>query len=469
MNNYLLQLLKEIKTIIIPGLGAITLTNETTGEMMFMPYLKYDDGNLARHISEKEGMDLNDAKNLIAKFVREVTTEIDKGNSYDMYQFGRFTKVDGDVAFEQWKIGSADEAPELPVPEVIAIAPEPAKESAPEPVVEPKPEAEIVPEPVAEVKEEPKPVPAPAPPVAEEPKPEAPAPKEERIPEPVADVIAPVIPEEPIIIPEKTPEPPKATPKPVEEKQPEAPAPPKKTAPAPKALSPKEQLAAVEAAKKADRNPVQPQEPKPKKKMRALSYILWGFVVLLLGGATYVAMNFEAMKKDFPLLADLAGDNNTKAVHAKDIKVATDDSTATEEPAAVPATEEPEVTQPEVTQPEPAVAEPAPEPEPVKPVTKPKPVKQPKPVSSGSSSSVSIGSPDPSRPFHVIGGSFGSEANAKRFARELIAKGQQSVVVGQFNGMYRVSIVSFATKEEAMQAHSSLKEIVPQAWVFRWP
>ena len=51
MNNYLLQLLKEIKTIIIPGLGALTLTNEATGEMMFMPYLKYDDGTPAANVA----------------------------------------------------------------------------------------------------------------------------------------------------------------------------------------------------------------------------------------------------------------------------------------------------------------------------------------------------------------------------------------------------------------------------------
>jgi len=109
MNNYLLQLLNELNTIIIPGLGALTLTNEVSGEILFMPYLKYDDGNLAKHISEKEGMDINDAKELILKFVKEVTAELDKGNSYDMYQFGSFKKIDGDVAFEQWNSGKSNE------------------------------------------------------------------------------------------------------------------------------------------------------------------------------------------------------------------------------------------------------------------------------------------------------------------------------------------------------------------------
>ncbi len=82
---------------------------------------------------------------------------------------------------------------------------------------------------------------------------------------------------------------------------------------------------------------------------------------------------------------------------------------------------------------------------------------------------MAIGSPDPSKPYHVIGGSFGSEANAKRLARQLIGKGQPSVVVGEFNGMYRVSIASFATEAEANAASNDLKSIVPAAWVFKWP
>ena len=107
MNNYLLQLLKEAKTLIIPGLGALTVTNESTGEILFMPYLKFDDGTLAKHIASKENMEINDATNLISKFVREVTLELDKGNSYDMYQFGRFVKVDGEIAFEAWNGNTA--------------------------------------------------------------------------------------------------------------------------------------------------------------------------------------------------------------------------------------------------------------------------------------------------------------------------------------------------------------------------
>jgi hypothetical protein len=102
MNKYLLQILHDINTIIIPGLGALTVTNSKTGEIMFMGFLKHDDGNLAKYISEKEGISENDAKNLIAKYVREINIQLDKGESYDMYQFGRFSKIDGEITFENW-------------------------------------------------------------------------------------------------------------------------------------------------------------------------------------------------------------------------------------------------------------------------------------------------------------------------------------------------------------------------------
>ncbi|MFM7681746.1 MAG: SPOR domain-containing protein [Bacteroidota bacterium] len=103
MDKYLLLLLKEVNTIIIPGLGALTITNAKTGEIMFMSYLKYDDGKLATYIAEKENWDLNDAKNLIAKYVREVLAVLDRGESYEMYGFGTFLKdKNGDLNFANW-------------------------------------------------------------------------------------------------------------------------------------------------------------------------------------------------------------------------------------------------------------------------------------------------------------------------------------------------------------------------------
>ncbi len=102
MDKYLLEILKEVNTIIIPNLGALSITNKETGEIMFMPYLKHDDGQLVAHIVEKEGMDENEAKNLIAKYVREILAELDKGEEYTMYKFGAFFKDGEDINFKNW-------------------------------------------------------------------------------------------------------------------------------------------------------------------------------------------------------------------------------------------------------------------------------------------------------------------------------------------------------------------------------
>ncbi len=487
MNNYLLQLLKEVKTIIIPGLGALTLTNEQTGEMMFMSYLKFDDGTLARHIAEKEGLDINDAKNISAKFVREVTARLDKGDSYDMYQFGKFMKVDGDVAFEQWQGGAAASTETVPAPqaEVIPVV-------VPEPIVETVIEKHIVPE---------------EKPIEPEPKPEEITPEIENVPEEsttvkeeipmteqeavaasIASALvedAEIIEEHPVVelddkgfhtenVPvEPVPEPEivHETPEPINE-VPEVTKPEPDVAPSPKDIlaaqdAQKEKEKAAKAAVKKDtKKPVKPVTDKPKRKTSVFAYILWGIIVLVLGGGTYVAINFESLKKDFPILADLAGDSSAGEETAKaETPADTTETTEEVEPDTTNAelettTEEEVVTQPE---PAPVVEQPAPTPPPA--VSKPKPSRP----RASSGSNVSIGKPDPAKPFHVIGGSFSSEANANRFARELISKGQPSVIVGEFNGMYRVSIASFPTKEEALQAHGNLKSIVPQAWVFKWP
>jgi|GEM_PF-586073 len=497
MNNYLLQLLKEVKTIIIPGLGALTLTNEASGEMLFMPYLKYDDGNLAKHISEKEGMDINDAKNLIAKFVREVTAELDKGNSYDMYQFGSFKKIDGDVAFDQWNSGKSNEEGAPIVEEPIVEEPiieepiveEPVAIEIEEPIIKPEPVVALAVEPV--IIEEPISEPEPIVELAVEPT---------IVPEPQIDQEKTTVdqPEESIsttekviaaavisdvvmdLVEEKTEAPISAEPKPivvesaVVEVVPEPTKPIETVAPVVEASRTIEEpvIVAPTTEKPVDlsKKPAAKQPEQPKKKRRVLGYVLWGFLVLFMGGATYVAINFNTLKKDFPILADLAGENNHKALEKTDLAKGkeevvaeeVDDSEKNFDSVVEPIAEQEPTPEPQ-PEPEPVVIE---QPKPVKTTTT---AKKPRPKQSSGSSSVVIGKPDPSKPYHVVGGSFGSEANAKRFARELIGKGQPSVMVGEFNGMYRVSIASFSTKEEAVQAHSTLKDVVPQAWVFKWP
>jgi hypothetical protein len=101
MEKHLQQILQEVNTIIIPGLGALTVTNHKTGEVMFMPYLKYDDGKLASFIAEKEGISLDDAKALISKDVSEILSTIEAGNGFNLNGVGSFKKdSSGDIDFK---------------------------------------------------------------------------------------------------------------------------------------------------------------------------------------------------------------------------------------------------------------------------------------------------------------------------------------------------------------------------------
>jgi cell division septation protein DedD len=456
MNNYLLHLLKEVKTIIIPGLGALTVTNEQSGEIMFMPYLKYDDGTLAKHIADKEGMDLNDSKNLIAKFVREVSAELDKGEKYTMYQFGTFFKIDGDIAFEQWSNDSSNASesafeaygtetksplqPEI-LPEAV-VAPittsevtiEEEPETATDVVIQESTDA-IADEISTEVNE------------FAEIRTTTESSREHQ--EPLA---AAVIEPEPTVIETEN-----NSPKSTEPDVPVAVIESIEAQPSAKNTSDQKekQKASLSTEKKKNK---EPKVSKPKRKTGIGTYILWGVVVVILGAGTFVAVNFNALKKDFPMLAELAGDSSEKSEN---------DSLATktlkaEEPvndAAVNA--EPEPIPTESIQESEAVSTPVePAPEVVsKPTQKPKPVR---------SSSSSFGKIDTSLPYHIIAGSFSSETNARNLAMNLRNKGMSDVTIGEQNGMFRVSIKGFANREEAIAAMSGIKPNVPKAWIIKW-
>ena len=92
MEKHIKQILHEVNTIIIPGVGALTVTSHTTGEIMFMPYLKYDDGKLASFIAEIEGITLDEAKAIISDDVSNILNTIETGNSFNLNGIGSFKK-----------------------------------------------------------------------------------------------------------------------------------------------------------------------------------------------------------------------------------------------------------------------------------------------------------------------------------------------------------------------------------------
>lgn len=92
MDKYIIQLLKLHYKIILPDFGAIVIADEESGELMFNEFLNYDDKKLAELLEQESNMNLQEAQNAVAKFVRELKYHLDKGNTYAIFQLGEFTK-----------------------------------------------------------------------------------------------------------------------------------------------------------------------------------------------------------------------------------------------------------------------------------------------------------------------------------------------------------------------------------------
>lgn len=405
MNNYLLLLLKELKTIIIPGLGALTITNEATNELLFMPFLKYDDGTLSKYIADKEGMSENDAKNLVSKFVREVLAELDKGEPYDMYQFGSFTKENNEVVFKQWKFQSENQNEEQNQNEDEN---EDQSENESESEEQNKEQSVIQGENENENESE--------------------------------------LGEETLVI----------------------------------------------------------ETIKQKQKTNWLSHVVLAFLVLLLSAGTYIAINYNTLKKDVPLIAQLLGEEekpsglktiSTEPIDTINETVVTEkvpeELTITNTPPTVSAekkvvkskVEKPVVVTKKTTSNKKKGLEAAPKkvnPQP-KQATKPTVKKAPqtvvqatmvqpktvKPIKATPSSPTNKQFPSFNNlPFQLIAGSFSSQQAAAKHATQLARKGITTCAISQFDGKFRVSLQGYATKESAIEGMNSFKQQVSDAWVF---
>ena len=107
MDKYIIELLKEESTVIIPGLGAL-MNGATEGTYIFNKYLKINDHKLEEYISKTDGVDAQEAANSVAKLVRDINTRLDKGETYDIFGLGKFFKDDdGSVDFESKPAGTA--------------------------------------------------------------------------------------------------------------------------------------------------------------------------------------------------------------------------------------------------------------------------------------------------------------------------------------------------------------------------
>jgi len=434
MNQYLLSILKEVNTIIIPGIGALTITNAATGEIMFMPYLKFDDGKLAQHISEKEGMELNDAKNLVAKYVRDIEAQLNIGESYDMYQFGSFLKnSEGEIEFKPWNGEKDSESTEVVIEHSINES-EPttdtsidANDITPEIIIE---ENAIVTSPVEPelpieevVEEEINPTSEETPNTLSEQELDSSISTTEFIAE--EEVIEPIISE----IPQQT------IPEPVytEEQQ----------------WNDDLDLPPINAKIERPKKPIIEKVQKDKKRKSPAKVILLTLLFIVIGGGTTVILMRDQLGITIPFLsASKESKESTEVKSTTSTKSTVKEGTSTE-------TERTEIDE--------AIEKPSTE----------TPVESKLEEQSVSNTSeiiqTSTGQIDRNKPYHIVGAAFTELSNAERYHKKLTDSGNASVIIGKFDQLYIVSISSHSSQEEAKNALSEAKGISANAWIFRFP
>jgi cell division septation protein DedD len=437
MDKYLVEILKETNTIIIPGIGALTMTDRSSGEVMFMSFLKHDDGAFAKFIAEKEGLGIDEAKDKVASYVREIEAKLSAGESYDMPTFGSFRKDNaGDMMFEQNK-GGVDGSTSVEVPaqmdeadltvheEEAAIEPElqaaVPESTSEETIIEETSMQETVVEPEELIVETETGADEAA--IIEE------TPMQETVVEPE---LAQQIEESPIEVAN--------TEKPVytEEEQ----------------WNDDLDLPPVNATVERPKKPILEKAKADKKRRSPMLLFLIIAAVIVLGGATTVVlygenlglfMAKEEVKVQVQVEEELDEDKIDEWYDADE----TEDSE--EEDGEEEDSEDEEA--PVVKEAEPVVVEKKTVVVEKKPV--PVEVKKVATVSSATNGA-----------YHIVAGAFGDGSNAERLVTKLKGLGYSAQVLGQLNGLHIVSAGSYTSQQEAERALKENAANLPKAWVF---
>lgn len=360
MDKFLIELLQLNNAVILPDFGAIVVANETTGEVMFNEYLKFNDGKLIALLVTNSTMGAQDASNMVAKYIRGIQIQLDKGESYDVFGLGSFQKNNGGHTIFTGNINlSTKKEVEIflgpsPTPLVNSIEDDTTKKQ---------------------------------------------------------------------IVSETTSE---------RGKQFE--------------ITRTEEIAEPTDFTKKEKPTKQSTEKKEKKKRGILFWILIFFLLVLSAGGVFIGVKYEDVKTYMGW--DKFNDAE-KVADVIDSQLAEETNTETDADTTAVLTEENTILPNETEE----LTEAAIEAQIVEEL-----IEQP----------TSIVSTD-GKPYHLIGGSFSDESNAKNFTAELKAKGLPAHVVGQFNGRHMVSVKSFASRDEAMAEITTIQNEVPGAWLFKNP
>jgi DNA polymerase III gamma/tau subunit len=438
MDKYIKQLLELYSKVILPKFGAIVIENEETGELMFNEYLNYNDGKLDELIEKESNMELQEAQNMIAKYIRDIQTQIDKGETYDIFDLGGFSKnKDGEIEFSgNIKTG---ESKTKDVSEVTSPTP-PTEKIKEEPV---KSEEKLKKEKGSPAKKEEKKEGKES---KKENKYEAPKPASEK---------------------KKNTDKDSSSAKESLKKEAAAKKEEVKKAKSKKAAALKaDKKKAKEEAKKAKAEAKKAKKKEPKvenkknekstigveNKKRRLGVTAWIAIILLVivaGGSIYVGLNYDKVKSymgwsEFEEKRELA---ENKA--APDSSKENEEKTESESQEVQEKIENTVEVQDEETSPEPKE-------------TAQKEVPTPASETNNYSNSNSSGS------YHLIAGGFSVKSNAEDKVNELKSKGFPAKILGRINGLHFVSAKSYTSFGAAKQDVDNVRSQSPGAWIYKY-
>lgn len=417
MDKFIKMLLETETTVILPDFGAIVVENENTGSLTFNEYVKYNDGKLDEVIVENSNMDIQEAQNYVAKHIREIQQELDKGDEYSIFELGTFTKdKDGSIIFEGNKNFNGGEKTNNQNKSTNAVqgpSPSPDKKDKEKNALDSK--------------------------KTEESKQNSNKDKKAKLEE----------------TKHKEEKEKKASKKEAEKTDKKAQA----------ALKDKAKKADKEAKKseKAAKNTKSEKDKPPRKKKKTGIIIA---LILILGafgtGGVLIATNYDEFKEM------MGWDKFEKVKTAEEVLDEDEDSEPeeTEDPVENEDDQTGEIEtadSDENTVDEEETSSNAENLEPEIEVEEPEVVEEPKPTPTPVQATGESGK------FYLIAGTFSSKSNAESLVNELKGKGHKAEIIGFLNNMHYVSVKSFNSRQDAVNGVNSVQNDAPGAWVYKKP
>ena len=454
MEKHLRKILQEVNTIIIPGLGALTVTNQKTMEIMFMPYLKYDDGKLSTFISEQEGISSEMAKALILKSIESIQSTIDDGKSFEVKGLGVFSEDStGDIVFTSSgliaEIEEIDEVVEekvsFPIDEEVKVEEVKVEEVIVEEVIV----EEVVPDEIELVFEEP-----------------------EIVEEPVLEDVEVQAVEEVIVVEAQVVEDTVVVFESIDNEVVIGESIASELVDGDLSEETVSEVVSEDLDIEEDDTEVFEEVlVKTKKKRGAKFWIFATLLLLLVSGGTYVGLNYDHFKQFNPLssktdtlevveeemlIEKLESDHTQPKVSKTDKKEAMIHSPAEKKEKAPPVIEKESIPEPI-----PVVAS---TPQKVEASTAPRSDRKRKATSKVVKLNHS-GKGD--RNTHLILGTFSEKVNAEGMIDKLSSQGYTTATVLERDGKFSVSLDAFTSKEEAISNLEKAKSVFPKVWVFQ--